>query len=256
MKPTTEWMSENFDKFNRAYFRGKLSLPTFSTRCNANYFGFFKPNGTTNRLTGKYTPNGPGTLILNGGYDRVEKDWEGTLLHEMIHMYIYEVDLVEPRNLHGKEFIKWANYLNQIDSGWNISESNEKKETDIHDSEKIGGYKEGSYKYPSGNFKTHILCFLSQPKDQQFKMWLFKADYNKFNEYIETCKKLKDINGAEYIDVYHCYSDEIELMPIADPQILNGIGDGGFYRLLFDLQQKYGATLGKRNLRFFKKITL
>jgi hypothetical protein len=211
------------------------------------------PDGNYNKITRTFEPNGFGTLYLNGNYDREENDLIGTLLHEMIHMYINTVMLKYPLNPHGKDFSAFASRLNQ--DGWNIMETNEKKDTDKYDSE--NGDKKSTFKYglPSPDDKMYLICIIKQPNDPNFKTWLFRAEEENLNDYINTAKNLKNINGAESITIYHCYAQELGQMP-ADPSTLEGVGAIGYHGVLYELKKKYGVTLGNKNFRLFKEIPL
>ena len=66
MKPTLPWMGQTFDEYNAKYFGGRLARPYFSLRCNPNYWGYYQPNATYNRITRRTTVKSPGTLFLNG----------------------------------------------------------------------------------------------------------------------------------------------------------------------------------------------
>lgn len=253
MKPTIAWMSQTFDEYNRKYFGGKLRLPNFSTRCSNQHWGYYMPDGTYNKVTRTFKPNGFGTLYLNGNYDREENDLIGTLLHEMIHMYINTVMLKYPLNPHGRYFTSFANRLNQ--DGWNIMESNEQKDSDKYDSE--NGNEKTSFKYrlPSPDDETYLICIINQPNDPNFSTWLFRAEQENLNDYINTAKKLKNINGAESMAIYHCYAQELGQMP-ADSATLPGIGARGYHSALYELNKKYGVILGKKNFRLLKEIPL
>ena len=252
MKPTTDWMAKSFETFNNKYFNGELTLPNFSIRCNNEYWGYYMPDGTYKKLSRVFKPNGPGTIYLNGKWDREEKDWEGTLIHEMIHMYINEVLLKYPINAHGKEFNEIANRINQ--DGYNIQKTNEKKSTDVYNGNN-GSNKSYNYQLPEKGFKACLLCFLNQPNDPNNTVWVFKAEPDKLQDYINTAKSLKPINGADSINVYYCYSTEINSMP-SSPTTLDGIGANGFYDAIYLLKEKYNAILGKKNFRFFRTIQL
>ena len=251
MKPTMDWMAESFDNFNRQYFGGKLTLPKFSTRCSGEYWGYYMPNGNFNRLTREFKPNGPGTIYLNGKWNREERDWEGTLLHEMIHMYINEVLRKYPLNAHGKDFNNIANRINQI-GGYDIQKTNEKKDTDTFDDPNANQPK---YELPSDDFKACLLCFVNQPNDATNEIWVFKAEPENLQAYINTAKLLTPINGADSVKVYYCYASEIENMP-SSPTTLEGFGAEGYYDALYKLKELYGARLGDKNFRLFRTIKL
>ena len=129
MRPTIPWMQQAFGFYNKKYFGGRLEVPKFNLNCPYGNWGFYTPNGTFDRFTRRAKIFGSGTISLSNEYSRDEKDLIGTLLHEMIHMYIILVNKKYPFNQHGSMFQNWADKLNA--QGWEISEANEKKDTDI-----------------------------------------------------------------------------------------------------------------------------
>ena len=129
MVPTVEWMSKYFNKFNKQYFEGKLETPQFIVGCPYGCFGYLEYRANYNKLTRKISKvlSQP-KLMLTSMYDRKQKDVLNTMLHEMIHLYIYSVLKKYPMSQHGGEFTKFANNLNS--QGWSISEKNELSKTD------------------------------------------------------------------------------------------------------------------------------
>ena len=129
MVPTIEWMQQKFALYNKKYFNGQIAMPKFSTNCPHGMWGYFKLDAICNPITRKITQfYDYGTLFLTDKYERNAKDVVNTLLHEMIHAYIYTVLKKYPFNQHGRDFKEIANKLNSV--GWNISEANEMKTTD------------------------------------------------------------------------------------------------------------------------------
>ena len=131
MVPTVQWMSTCFNRFNKKYFKGKLQQPKFVVGCPDGYFGYLEYKANYNRLTRKITnvlsiPK----LMLTNKYDRKAKDVANTMLHEMIHLYIYSVLKKYPFNQHGSEFNDFINDNNLEGDGWNISAENKLQPTD------------------------------------------------------------------------------------------------------------------------------
>ena len=114
MKPTVQWLEYNFDTFNVKYFEGKLPKPKFSLFCKEGDLGNYTPQADYNTITRKITKlNGPGVLSIAGQYSRSERDIASTLLHEMIHMYIFTVLRINPRFSHGEEYV-WQIYRDRV----------------------------------------------------------------------------------------------------------------------------------------------
>jgi hypothetical protein len=131
MIPTPQWMQKNFALFNQKYFGNVLIPPKFIVTNLNNMWGYYKFNGEYNVLTRNVTniPN-PGIIYLTNKYSREEKNVQNTLLHEMVHVYIYTILKKYPLQQHGNYFKRIANKLNAL--GWNISERNDLTDTDIY----------------------------------------------------------------------------------------------------------------------------
>lgn len=128
MIPTTEWMASNFAIFNKRYFDNKLKTPKFVVGCDEGCLGQFYGNFEYNIISRKVFNIKRNTLYLTDEYDRREKDVLSTLLHEMIHAYIWTVSKVCPINDHDWRFKKWANKINK--DGWSVAPETELKRSD------------------------------------------------------------------------------------------------------------------------------
>ena len=128
MIPDLKWMKQNFDTFNVKYFNGQIPMPKFSFNCPSDMWGCYKADAKYigRRIT---TIGSAGELCLTKRYSRNQKSIQNTLLHEMIHMYIFLVLRIKPRNNHGIDFNRIARRINR--DGWNISESNDIEDDDI-----------------------------------------------------------------------------------------------------------------------------
>lgn len=246
MKPTLPWMGQTFDEYNTKYFGGRLSRPNFSLRCPDGNWGYYQPDATFNRITRKTFVKSPGILYLNANYSREEKDWVGTLLHEMIHMYINTVLCIYPINDHGREFYNIANRLNQ--DGWNISETNEMKSTD----REVRGDESDERSHEERLVKPHIFCIVEQPQNNNFKLWGFRANFRELQSYISSAKK---INGATEIKIFYCYSSKLNQLPTSSNNLM-GIGANDFNSLIRTVSQIIGERLSADNFNLAKTITL
>jgi hypothetical protein len=122
MIPTEQWLSGCFADFNRKYFKNALQTPRFKVQkpCyvgGSEAFGGYYYN--LSQILGKvFRVNSPGTIVMTGAWNRSAKSIGETLLHEMIHMYIYTVLKKFPRNPHNEDFIAYVKYLNGF--GWDV----------------------------------------------------------------------------------------------------------------------------------------
>ena len=159
MQITTDYIKNSFDKYNKIYFEGKLIRPLFKISRSKRVLGYFQVN---NALFGF-----PIILIsISGYYDRTEKEFDTTILHEMIHLYVYQNKLRDNGN-HGRIWTQYANHINK--DGWNIQA-------------KHCGDMEVSSKYA----KTPHYMFLVMHRDTPM---LFRVSKNNLQLFCNHCKK-------------------------------------------------------------------
>ena len=68
-------------------------------------------------------------------FDRSDKDFCNTILHEMIHLYIRQNNIKDTRPHHGKVFYQIADRINQY--GWNISRCDSTEGCELTSKEKV-----------------------------------------------------------------------------------------------------------------------
>lgn len=122
MKLTQEWIKEQFVRFNGDYFGGALPRPRFGISHGRTRLGTltFRWKEVRNGLLPTQVKRVPHSHVirLSDYYEQSERDYQNTLLHEMIHLYI-SVNLIEDTSSHGKVFTEWMEKLNKL--GWNIT---------------------------------------------------------------------------------------------------------------------------------------
>lgn len=81
---TVNWIENNYNKFNKLYFRGSLPVINFKTNKSCNTWGFasFKYDYRNSTII-------PKMITMSTYYDCPEKVLIQTLLHEMIHIADY-----------------------------------------------------------------------------------------------------------------------------------------------------------------------
>lgn len=111
MKLTLDYIKTNFDKFNEKYFDGCLVTPKFKIVHAKSYLG---------RFAWKIVNGGKPdyTISISGMFDRSDKDFCNTIIHEMIHLYIHQYNVID-NGSHGRVFKRIAKRINA--DGWNIS---------------------------------------------------------------------------------------------------------------------------------------
>ena len=128
MDITLDYIKSNFDKFNVKYFNGELITPKFKITRVKSYLG---------QLSWKYI-NGERTnylISISAMFDRSDKDFCNTILHEMIHLYIRQNNIKDTRPHHGRVFYQIADRINQY--GWNISRCDSTEGCELTSKEKV-----------------------------------------------------------------------------------------------------------------------
>ena len=102
MKVTTQWLNETFDHHNQTYFiplfNTELQRPKFIIRSLKRWGGYFD------------TKNGQPIIAMSNFREYTEVGNSDTLLHEMIHEYIWQKG-IKDNKVHGKEFMRILNTL-------------------------------------------------------------------------------------------------------------------------------------------------
>lgn len=104
MTITLSYLECAWEKYNKKYFKGELRKPMFSIDNRKNRLGCFYNN----------IPR----ISISKYYDRSEKQFDETIIHEMIHQYIRQNNIKDTRPHHGAIFKSIAARINR--DGWNI----------------------------------------------------------------------------------------------------------------------------------------
>ena len=109
---TEKFLSDRFDELNATYFDGDVPRPSaFLINRSKNSFGqcmFFKNHRDIYLIS------------ISNYYDRPEQDVTNTLIHEMIHAYLWGKGSKD-YNKHTGEFLKLADQFNR--QGFSISQT-------------------------------------------------------------------------------------------------------------------------------------
>lgn len=203
MVPTIPWMRENFQNFNTKYFGGKLPQPQFKVVRMRDEWGRYElPGAKFNKLNRRITQRqNDGILLLTSSYDRNENAVISTLLHEMVHEYVYLVMGIYPRDPHGEEFMSIASGINA--DGWNIADGVEMTDSDVDANDK----ETSSY-----------LLFVVYDKQSKNCWHVGRADENDIDKFRASAQKL---GGSIWI--YSCSSQNLGGLK-SDPNTLLGFG--------------------------------
>lgn len=118
MQITKEWLTHWFVKFNADYFGGELPMPRFGLTRAATRLGSFSCKHRRRLL---HTEVYDFAIRLSIRYDLSEREYQQTLLHEMIHYHIAYHGLRDT-SPHGRLFRAIMTELNSR-YGWQISVS-------------------------------------------------------------------------------------------------------------------------------------
>lgn len=236
MVPSIRWMKKMFNFFNRKYFGSQLKEPTFSLQCPSGHWGYYKPRASFNRFNRKVTVHTPGTLYLTTEYSRKETDVISTLLHEMIHMYIYTVQKVSPRNEHGDEFMQIARQM--LADGWNIEEETMMSATDVPNDGSDEEDPYTSYRDPG------LIYVLFMPLHPVCKVWAWRGLRSDMRMYMETCKSLGHSNMV--LRFYECYTEKILNIPEGGDTLV-GYGGNSVSEVMNSISAYIGEQLTTGN---------
>ena len=122
MQITTDWLGRHFDLYNERYFGGGLPRPRLGLSNARTRLGV-----VTYKIHRERTGPRPSDvkktycnfcIRLSIYYEQTERDYQNTLLHEMIHYYI-GVNGLQDDAPHGTLFRRYMDQLNR--QGWNIT---------------------------------------------------------------------------------------------------------------------------------------
>ena len=211
MKPTIEYLRENFDKFNVMYFNGTLKTPAFELFKSKRIFG--QCAWETSWWVTSYK------IRISTYYDREEKNVLNTLIHEMIHLYIRQNNIKDTRAHHGRVFHSIANRIN-AEGGWHIDTHSNDRDCGVSDEVKADTYylaafylvKERRYFCIAMN-KKYLSAFRRKFELHQrlfSDVFFFRTTDSKFAHY----RKCRDRIGGFYItkEEYDTYKSTMDIL--------------------------------------------
>ena len=116
MELTIKFIETKFNEFNKEYFKGELITPIFKIIGAKSYLGQLS---WKNKNKKRYDY----VISVSNYFDRSEKDFCNTIIHEMIHLYIRQNNIKDTNKHHGKVFYSIADRINKY--GWDISRTND-----------------------------------------------------------------------------------------------------------------------------------
>jgi hypothetical protein len=131
MELTIEYLDKKFDLYNEKYFYGILKKPNFKITNTKIRLGCMEYRGGN-----KYT------ISISMFYNRNEFWYDNTLIHEMIHLYIEQLKIID-NGSHGKRFKAECERINK--DGWKLSRTTDSSQWEISENAKIRNKSEKSY---------------------------------------------------------------------------------------------------------------
>ena len=171
---TIDFISENFHKFNKEYFNDELQTPSFEITRVKSYLGQYH---------WKYGFDGDlmeNVIRISNMFDRNETDYQNTIIHEMIHLYIRQNHIKDTRRHHGRVFNSIADLINR-QGGWHIARTDSIEGCGLTDKSKVNKY--------------YIACFLTGSTGRYFRF--------RINEkYLQYYKDRFDYYPTHYKNVF------------------------------------------------------
>lgn len=110
MKATLEFVQDRFDEFNRLCFEGKLPPVPLRISNARTYLGVCRYR-KRRRLLGGYEMYGF-SISISARFDLPETEIEDTIIHEMIHYYIWQ-NGIRDTSAHGQVFRRMMDNINR-----------------------------------------------------------------------------------------------------------------------------------------------
>ena len=236
MVPTIPWMRQKFAEYNQRYFGGKLPTPEFAVTRLPGQWGKYAINDArydkaTRRVV---SVQSAGVLYLTNAYSRNENSVISTLLHEMVHEYVYLILRVYPRDAHGQIFMNVAK--NIIADGWNIEAETYETKEDVKDN--------------GQNIEHNIICVINKSSGELYKWWICKATAENMQQVKATATKLKNVTSINFYEVASNALAHVE----SNPSTLFGWGGMTYQEAIGNLIDYCGASPNDFSPNVMKKI--
>lgn len=108
MRPTLQYVEEKFDYYNNLCFGGQLPRPLIKLTQRRESIG--RTNMSQRCIDGKYIRNA--SIEISIRYDYPEVEYIDTIVHEMIHYYMW-MNNIDEESAHGPKFRAIMNEITQ-----------------------------------------------------------------------------------------------------------------------------------------------
>lgn len=177
MKPTISYMVNKFNEFNKTFFSNSLPIPIFELMSRKTALGDFTSKKNSNYIR----------IRLNKTFDRPLVDLDTTLIHEMIHQYIY-VNNIYDNSAHGTKFLLIARKIYEKSGGlYNITATTTIKDEQTFlekDKKRIIVFFDND-KF-SVIHKNSLTSFLELLIKKNKKFYVYESDFIYFKQF-KTC---------------------------------------------------------------------
>lgn len=163
---TIDYIKERFNKYNKLYFNGSLIEPSFKISKGKRVLGLM--SWTQNFLGQKSY-----TISISKYYDRTEKQYDNTIIHEMIHLSIHQKK-IRDNGSHGRYFKAECARINR--DGWDLARTTDTRDWGISNevADKIKSKKYDVFVYKT-NGKQYIIRVSSNRIDTYKNYFLRKC---------------------------------------------------------------------------------
>ncbi len=161
MELTAKMLREWFVQFNAEYFENKLPLPQLTVSNARTQLGQFRCRRVRKGLFRGYELTGF-AIKVSDYYQLSERDYQQTLLHEMIHYYI-AITGVKDSSPHGRLFHQLAQHINE-QGGWQITVSERRRNLAVRQE----------------NARRQSLLLLLRTTDQRYYLSVVNPNYRNY----------------------------------------------------------------------------
>ena len=180
MKPTIDYIARKFQEFNTLMFGGKLKMPPMQLSRARTFVGQCAAKKRRTLLHG--TQLFDFRLKFSICFDLPEREWEDTIIHEMIHYYIFDKKLKDT-STHGRLFRSMMATINETYKR-HITISHNPTEEEMS---QLAGEKK----------KTHVVVVVKFA-DGKTGVKNLPADENKIGLFNKRLHTIKEVVSAKY----------------------------------------------------------
>lgn len=197
MELTINFIRNSFQKYNQKYFNNELIEPKLGIINTKTILGRFRRDKSMYRKQSYI-------IEISKYYARNEKEYDNTIIHEMIHQYIAQKG-IKDNSSHGYYFKSFAAEINR--DGWHIQAHNSIDHVDLDASNKKE-YHVFMYKIKGDKY---FLFVSAKSSVNAYKIWLKKYKYEyKYFTSLDSMKYGKMTTCQSRIRGYYITKEEYD----------------------------------------------